>query len=125
MSLSRERTLWHHRPLRTVSPAGIKIADAISSTPDDHFTTGPHCRVKLSAGGRVGGASGCPTVRAGIVSPARVQLAAPTNSTPDDHFTAAPDCRVTESASGRVGIGRSSRTGRVEISAVAGALKAK
>ena len=48
----------------------------VSSAPDDHFTAGPDCRVKVSASGRVGRAGGCPTVRAGIVSPAGVQIAA-------------------------------------------------
>ena len=43
------------------------------SAPDDHFTAGPHCRVNVSASGRVGRAGGCPTIRAGIVSPAGVQ----------------------------------------------------
>ena len=43
------------------------------SAPDDHFTAGPHCCVPVSGRGRVGGAGGCPTVRAGIVSPAGVQ----------------------------------------------------
>ena len=74
------------------------------STPDDHFTAGPHCRVTVSGSGRVGGAGGCPTIRAGIVSPAGVEIAvAVASSTPDDHFTAGPDCRVRRSASGRVG----------------------
>src|SRR5439155_2641900 len=96
MSLSRERTLWQHRHSRTVSPAAIKIVDAISSTPDDHFTAGPHCRVLGSAGRRVGSASGCPTIRAGIVSPAGVKIADATTTTtaPHDHFGPDPDCRV-------------------------------
>ena len=64
------------------------------STPDDHFTAGPHCCVIESASGRVGGAGGCPTIRAGIVSPAGVQIRCAIKSTPDDHFTAGPHCRV-------------------------------
>ena len=67
------------------------------SAPDDHFTAGPDCCVRDSANGRVGGAGGCPTIRAGIVSPAGV---IERTSTPDDHFTAGPDCRVTVSARG-------------------------
>ena len=43
------------------------------AAPDDHLAAGPHCRVRVSAIGRVGGAGGCPTVGAGIVSPAGVQ----------------------------------------------------
>ena len=46
---------------------------AVASAPDDHFAAGPHCRVTVSASGRVGGAGGCPTVRAGIVPPAGVR----------------------------------------------------
>ena len=49
-----------------------KAVDA-SSAPDDHFAAGPHCRVISSGIGRVGGAGGCPTIRAGIVSSAGVQ----------------------------------------------------
>ena len=76
-------------------PAGVQIAStAIPSAPDDHFAAGPHCRVKVSASGRVGGAGGCPTVGAGIVSPAGVQKAADDHSAPDDHFAAGPNCRV-------------------------------
>ena len=45
----------------------------IKSAPDDHFTASPHCRVIVSASGRVGRAGGRPTIRAGIVSPAGVQ----------------------------------------------------
>ena len=43
---------------------------AIESTPDDHFTAGPHCRVTPSGSGRIGGAGSCPSIRTGIVSPA-------------------------------------------------------
>ena len=42
-------------------------------TPDNHFAAGPDCGMTRSGGGRVRGARGGPTVRAGIVSPARVQ----------------------------------------------------
>ena len=60
-------------------------------------TAGPHRRVIVSGIGRVGGACGCPTIRAGIVSPAGVQVVADniTVSAPDDHFAASPHCRVT------------------------------
>ena len=47
------------------------------SAPDDHFTAGPDCGVNVSGSGRVGGAGGCPTIRAGIVSPAGVQMVPP------------------------------------------------
>ena len=75
-------------------PPVFKYVEVISSAPDDHFTAGPDCRVKLSGSGRVGGAGGCPTIRARIVSPASVQEVTAVISTPDDHFTAGPDCRV-------------------------------
>src|SRR5204863_5295041 len=53
----------------------------------------------VSPRGRIGGASGCPTVSAGIISRTSVQKAR-VKSAPDDDFTAGPDCRVTKSASG-------------------------
>ena len=94
----------HWRWTRAVSSTGVQKAAATNSAPDDHFTAGPDCRVSDSASGRVGGAGGCPTIRAGIVSPAGVQkIADCVSSTPDDHFTAGPHCRVKYSRSGRVG----------------------
>ena len=72
------------------------------SSPDDHFIASPHCRVTGSGSGRVGGAGGCPTIRAGIVSPAGVQITADIISSPDDHFTASPHGCVIASASRRV-----------------------
>ena len=90
-----------------VSPAGIQIMTATIEeipAPDDHFGAGPHCRVKVSASGRVGGAGSCPTVGAGIVSPASVQIVeAVIDSAPDDHFAAGQHCRVKVSGSGRIG----------------------
>src|SRR6267378_2684964 len=72
------------------------------STPDDHFTSAPDCRVSVSARGRVVGAGGCPRVRAGIVSPAGVKRGEILIlSAPDDHFTATPDGRAMLSAIGR------------------------
>ena len=41
--------------LRAVSPASVQIDSSNYSAPDDHFTAGPHCRVKVSRSGRVGG----------------------------------------------------------------------
>jgi hypothetical protein len=80
-------------------------SDAIS-TPNDHFTASPDCRVTVSVTRRVGSAGGHPTIRAGIVSAARVGNAArrrTITATPDDHFTAGPDCGVMESGAWRVG----------------------
>ena len=50
-------------------PPVLKEPLLVVSAPDDHFTAGPDCRVTVSCRGRVGGAGGCPTIRAGIVSP--------------------------------------------------------
>jgi hypothetical protein len=88
-----------------VSAAGVEILVWVIdiSSPDDHFTAGPHSGVTGSGIGRVGGAGGCPTVRAGIVSPARVQREAIIKPAPDGHFTVNPDCRVTGSGVGRIG----------------------
>ena len=93
------------------------------STPDDHFTASPDCRVKVSGSGRVGRAGRCPTIGAGIVSPAGVQSAVAIMSTPDDHFTAGPDCCVTVSASGRVGGAGGCPTIRAGIVSPAGVRK--
>ena len=86
-------------------PPVFKAVVAIISTPDDHFSAGPDCRVTISGSGRVGGAGGCPTIRAGIVSPAGVQVLP--SSAPDDHFAAGPDCRVSSSGKRGISGGRS------------------
>ena len=56
-----------------------------------------------SCGGRVGCASGCPTIGAGIVSASGVEKAAAVPAAPNDHFTAGPDCRVRSFGHRRVG----------------------
>jgi hypothetical protein len=56
---------------RIVTPAGVKPVPADIkkiAAPDDHFDTGPDCRVIVATRGGVGGANGCPTVGARIVS---------------------------------------------------------
>ena len=74
-----------------LSVAGLYLAACVQvevqmpSTPNDHFTAGPDCRVSCSGSGRVGGAGGCPTVRAGIVSTAGVKISWNHRSAPDDH----------------------------------------
>ena len=55
-----------------ISAAGVERAAVAIAAPDDHLTAGPHCRVKVSASGRVGEAGGRPTVGARIISAARV-----------------------------------------------------
>ena len=85
-------------------PPVLKRVDATGSTPHDHFAAGPHCRVKVAAVGRVGGAGGCPTIRAGIVSPASVRKMLPDQFRPrrSFHCRSTPPCDRIE-AVGRVG----------------------
>src|SRR5439155_24947011 len=87
------------------APAVRSVFAAVAvSAPDDHYTTGPHCRVIRSGIGHAGGGGGRPTICCPIVSPAGVKDAADVaDSTPDDHFAAGPHCRVRESAIGRAG----------------------
>ena len=59
--------------LCAVSPAGVEDTAYRPTAPDDHFSAGPDCRMKVSGSGRIGGAGGCPTFGAGIVSPAGVE----------------------------------------------------
>src|SRR5207244_2525421 len=75
---------------------------SVASAPDDHFSASPHCRVRVSASGRVEGAGSHPTVGAGIISPAGVQITA-VISAPDDHFIASPHRSVNFPGIGRVG----------------------
>ena len=93
------------RRCRTISRAGVQSGVVVSS-PDDHFTGGPHCRVKLTASRHVDGAGRCPRISSGIVSPAGVQIGV-ASSAPYDHFTATPHCRVKLSCGGRVASARS------------------
>src|SRR4051812_2555027 len=88
---------------RVISPAGggnHQTVRGLTPTPDNHFITGPYCRVKISGSRRIGSAGGCPTIRAWIVSAAGVSRVALVIPTPDDHFTAGPDCRVNSSVCG-------------------------
>ena len=98
---------WRGPPCaQYLPPLLAKAAAADFSTPDDHFTASPYCRVILSARRRVGRAGVYPTVRAGIVSAAgiekkeRVRLIA---SAPHDHLPTCPYCCVTRSGAGRAG----------------------
>ena len=50
-------------------PPVLKKLGAPNSAPDDHFTASPDCRVIGPGRGRVGGAGGCPSVRAGMYLP--------------------------------------------------------
>src|SRR5205823_5425439 len=87
-----------------VTAAGIQKTDVKSlSTPDDHFTASPDCRVRISGSGRVGRTGGDPTVSAGTVSVAGIEIIARVVSAPDDHFTASPHCGGQGAGIGRVG----------------------
>src|SRR4029077_15774694 len=93
MSLSREGTLCHRRlRLRTVSTSGVEcVGIGIFSTPDDHFTAGPHGCVKESGRGRVRCAGGCPSISAGIISAAGIENAGEVKSAPYNHFATSPN----------------------------------
>jgi hypothetical protein len=58
--------------------------------------------VRVSARGRIGGASGRPRIRAGIVLPAGVDRVRAIIPAPDNHFAASPNRRVSVSVRGRV-----------------------
>ena len=60
-------------PPQYLPPVFVRTINA-KSAPNDHFTAGPDCRVRISASGSVSSAGGCPTIRAGIISPAGVQI---------------------------------------------------
>src|SRR5262249_21868955 len=79
-------------------PASVQKSARRQAAPDDHFAAGPHCGVIGSLTRLVGGAGGCPTIRAGVISPAGAVAC----RAPDDHFAAGPDCGVLLSRGGRV-----------------------
>ena len=97
---------------RIVSAAGVQKAAAIISTPDDHFTTSPYCRVACPGFGRVGCVRGRPTIGARIVPPAGIQIGrAISPSSPNDHFATGPHCCM--GGSGRRGVGKTRWSPRV------------
>ena len=55
-----------------------------------------------SRGGRVGGGSARPSIRAGVISAAGAENLDRVTSTPYDHFAAGPNCGVTRAARGRI-----------------------
>ena len=79
---------------RIVSPAGVRIAAAISSTPDNHFTASPHCRVTSRAVGALVVLVAVQLSVLGLYLPPVFKSPSVISSTPDDHFTASPHCRV-------------------------------
>src|SRR4030095_3746614 len=61
-----------------ISAVGVQVLVSIieiekNPTPDDHFSAGPHCRVRFSEKGRVHRGRSCPAVHARIISPAGVE----------------------------------------------------
>ena len=75
-------------------PPVLRVALTARSAPDDHFASGPHCRVIGSCGRRVCIVGRHPTVRSGIVSSAGVRKRTRDRTTaPDNHFAAGPHCR--------------------------------
>ena len=76
-------------PRCSTAPIGSK------STPNDHFTAGPDCRVTLEPAGALVVLVALQLSAAGCISPRCSEA-----STPNDHFTAGPDCRVIASAMG-------------------------
>src|SRR5207247_9697660 len=85
-----------------VFPTAVQHRSVVS-TPDDHFTPGPDCRLIVSVGRGVGRVDTCPTIGARVVSPACIKNARVVSPAPDNHFIAGPDCRVNRPAGGRVG----------------------
>ena len=84
-----------------VPSAGVHMDAIAIAAPDNHFTSGPDCRVILASGGRRVDAGSRPTIRAGIIFPAGVERVVH-RSAPDDHFGVSPHCCVIKSGSGRV-----------------------
>jgi hypothetical protein len=107
-SCRRRSSCWRRsgsRRRRAISPTSVQIIeDAGPSTPYDHLTASPDCRMVFSSNGCIGGADGCPAITAGIVSAASVQKAAGAiSSAPDDHLTSSPNRRVKRSPDRRIG----------------------
>ena len=94
------------------------------TTPDDHFAASPYCRVPISLGRRIGHASGCPTISAGIVFSAVVEDGCEggiiIESAPHDHFGSCPDGRVIPSSVRYVGSTRGRPTVGARIVSPAG-----
>ena len=104
---------------RIVSPAGVQRAIVSTSTPDDHFTAGPHCCVKYRAVGALVVLVAVQLSVLGLYLPPVFDSAA-IKSTPDDHFTASPHCRVIVSGRGRIGRAGGCPTIRARIVSPAG-----
>ena len=86
-----------------VSAAGVQIAVAVISAPDDHFAAGPHCRVSIVGQRARWWCWWLSNCRCWDCISRRCSKLRAIKSTPDDHFAAGPHCRVIDSGSGRVG----------------------
>ena len=84
--------------------AGVENNGVLGSTPDNHFTAGPHCRVKVSGSRRVDDAGGCPTIGAQDCICRRYSKTLEPSDPPQTIISSAsPDCRVIGSDRRRVG----------------------
>ena len=112
-----------------IPPAGIDNYAIGTSAPDDHgtsrFTSCPHCGVRVSSRGRIGGAGRGPGVCARNVLATRVNILEGSGATPNDHLRSGPNCCVTFSTVGGVGEARGYPTIRARIVSPAGPRKAK
>src|SRR6266508_6076677 len=79
---------------RTIPSARIHVADSIISTPDNHLTISPNCRMPSSTIRRVGQAGSCPAIGIGVVLPTAIQSLEESTAAPDDHFSASPHRRM-------------------------------
>src|SRR5439155_25917258 len=84
---------------RIESEATLHEVCLINPPPDNNVYARPHCRVITSGFERVGSASSCPAVRAGIVPTASLHVVW-TETSQDDHLTAGPDRSMSCSAIG-------------------------
>jgi hypothetical protein len=76
---------------RNVLAASVNVLEESATTPDDHLSSGPNCRVTGSTIRRANGAGRGPTVSGRVVSPACVWKAKKFFlSAPDDHCTRGP-----------------------------------
>ena len=77
---------------RDVSPAGVLVRKTAGPTsPDNHLTAGPYCRVPVAISWRVASVGSCPAVCAGAVSTAGVKILRAIIPAPHNHFGAGPN----------------------------------
>jgi len=117
---------WCRPRWRAVSPAGVHkdavVARPVGTTPDNHFTAGPHRRVLVSGMGYVDQTRCYPRVRAGTVSATSIQAhsGGPEFPAPDDHFRAISHRGVRVARRGGVGSAHGHPTIRAWVVSAAG-----